>query len=122
MTELKTPSAALAIERAVDALPYVPPTRGRRSALARIFWRAAMTVRASSLPNDAKRAIRDAYLARVKLLRANGEFDSEAYDRAAGLRHAFVIEWWANAHLCQGSTSESRSSDASCRAATNLIP
>jgi hypothetical protein len=38
----------------------------------------------------------------VKLLRADGEFDSEAYDRAAGRRQAFVIEWWANAHLCQG--------------------
>jgi hypothetical protein len=101
MTEQKTPSAALAIERAVDALPYVPPTRGRRSALARIFWRAAMTVSASSLPRREKRALRDAYLARVKLLRADGEFDSEAYDKAAGRRQAFVIEWWANVPLSQ---------------------
>jgi hypothetical protein len=101
MTEKEIPSAAHAVQRAVDALPFVPPTRGRRSALATVFWQAAKKVRNSSLPKDAKRALRDAYLARVKLLRAAGEFDSEGYDRAAGRQHAFLIEWWANAHLCQ---------------------
>ena len=101
MTEQEVPSTAQAIQRAVDALPYVPPTRGRRSALATVFWRAAKKVTRSSLPNDTKRNLRAAYLARVNLLRAAGEFDSERYDRAAGLRHAFTIEWWANAALCQ---------------------
>jgi hypothetical protein len=58
-------------------------------------------VRASSLPKREKRALRDAYLARVDLLRANGKVDSDAYDKVEDRRQAFVIEWWANAHLCQ---------------------
>ena len=101
MTEKEIPSAAFAIERAVDALPFVPPTRGRRSALATVFWQAAKKVTGLKMPKAAKRALRDAYLARVKLLRAPGEFDFDAYDKTAGRKQAFMIEWWLHAAECQ---------------------
>lgn len=65
------------------------PTCDRRRALAGALWRTARWIR-REVPHGKAHV---AYLIRVQLLRMPGEFDFDAYDRAAGRQHAFFRDW-----------------------------
>jgi hypothetical protein len=68
---------------------FVLPTPERRRALAGALWCTARWIRAAYPPGES-RLLYLPYLHRVQVLRAPGEFDFDAYDRAAGRRGAFL--------------------------------
>ena len=93
---LLDPDRDAELHAALAAFPYVLPTRGKREALSRAFWRLA--VAACALPDPAsRRQVRRACFARMHVLGAPGILDAEAYDRAAGFSFAFSIDWWTHA-------------------------
>lgn len=73
----------------------VLPTVERRQALAAALWRTAQWI-AARFPGE--RHLYMTYLRRVQVLgEGSALFDFDAYDRAAGTRHAFFRDWGTHA-------------------------